>query len=84
MPEYEKNCFSEFVNKTEDKLIFSNPNETKLGYLLNLMVTNKKESFLIFVYIFSQQKDNHSVNSFEELADLLKAEYLDVNVGDIT
>lgn len=46
MPEYEKNCFSEFVNKAEEKLIFSNPNETKLTYLLNLMVNKKKKTIL--------------------------------------
>lgn len=38
LPEYEKNCFAEYINGNEEKLIYSNPNEVKLTYLLNLMV----------------------------------------------
>ena len=38
LPEYEKNCFVEYVHGNEEKLIYANPNEVKLTYLLNLMV----------------------------------------------
>ena len=79
MPEYEKNCFSEYVCGNPEKLIFANPNETKLTYLLNLMV-HIYFFFIIILIYFNLQKDNHTINSFEELADMLKAEFLDTNV----
>lgn len=38
MPEYEKNCLSEYVDYSEAKLVFSNRNNNNLSSLMNLAV----------------------------------------------
>lgn len=38
MPEYEKNCLSEYVDYSETKLVFSNRNNSNISSLMNLAV----------------------------------------------
>lgn len=37
LPDYEKNCLSQYLNSGEDRLIFANTNDSQLATLISLL-----------------------------------------------